>query len=120
VKIDPQSFANEWLAAWNSHDLVRILGHFTDDIVFRSPHAVELAGEPSGEVRGKDALRAYWSTGLSRRPDLRFTLDGVRASIDAIVILYRDELGRSCAEVLEFRADKVCRGFGAYERQSAG
>jgi ketosteroid isomerase-like protein len=60
VKIDPQSFANEWLAAWNSRDLVRILGYFTDDIVFRSPHAVELAGEPSGEVRGKDALRAYW------------------------------------------------------------
>jgi hypothetical protein len=32
-----QEFAIEWIAAWNSHDLERILGHYADDVEVTSP-----------------------------------------------------------------------------------
>jgi ketosteroid isomerase-like protein len=109
-----ERFAAEWAEAWNSHDLERILAHYTEDVVFRSPKIVELLGDPSGEARGKEALRAYWATGLKLLPDLHFTVEEVRAGVDAVVIAYRNERGRGVTEVLTFREGLVCQGFGAY------
>jgi ketosteroid isomerase-like protein len=107
-------FADEWAAAWNSHDLERILVHYADDVVFVSPKIVQLVGDPSGVVRGKDALRAYWARGLQLLPGLHFTVEDVRASIDSVVINYRNERGHAVSEVLMFRDGLVCQGFGAY------
>ncbi|MEV7783421.1 nuclear transport factor 2 family protein [Kitasatospora sp. NPDC088351] len=109
-----QRFAREWAADWNSRDLERILAHYTDDVVFASPRIVQFIGDASGEVRGKDALRAYWAKGLELLPDLHFTLEDVRASVDTVVINYRNERGQAVAEVLTFRDGLVCRGLGAY------
>lgn len=109
-----QRFADEWAAAWNSHDLERILEHYTDDIVFASPRIVPLMGDPDGEVRGKDALRAYWARGLEHLPDLYFVVEDVRVSVDTVVINYRNERRQPVAEVLTFRDGLICRGFGAY------
>ena len=109
-----QRFADEWVAAWNSHDLERILEHYTDDVVFASPRIVALMGEENGEVRGKDALRAYWGKGLKLLPDLCFCVEEVLVSVDTIVINYRNERRQAVAEVLTFRDGRVCRGFGAY------
>jgi ketosteroid isomerase-like protein len=111
---DAERFAAQWADDWNSHDLERILAHYTDDVVFASPRLVEIMGDPKGEVRGKDALRAYWARGLEVLPDLHFVVEDVRASVDTIVINYRNEQGRAVAEVLTFRGDQVSRGFGAY------
>ncbi|MQS16987.1 nuclear transport factor 2 family protein [Streptomyces kaniharaensis] len=107
-------FAQEWAAAWNSRDLERILAHYTEDVVFASPRIVEFLGDPSGEVIGKRALRAYWAKGLQLLPDLHFTVEDVRASVDTVVINYRNERGQAVAEVLTFRDGLVCRGLGAY------
>jgi len=52
-------FAAEWIAAWNAHDLDRILAHYTEDIEMSSPIIRILADEPSGTLKGKPALRAY-------------------------------------------------------------
>ena len=56
------AFAREWVAAWNAHDLERILSHYAEDVVLRSPVAARLLPESSGEIRGIDALRA-WARG---------------------------------------------------------
>jgi len=32
-----EGFAKEWVAAWNSHDLDRILGHCDDDFEMSPP-----------------------------------------------------------------------------------
>jgi len=73
-------FADEWIAAWNSHDLDRILAHYEDDFEMSSPVIRIVAGEPSGKLRGKTAVGAYWSRALQRSPDLHFELVGVRAA----------------------------------------
>ncbi|WP_405359412.1 nuclear transport factor 2 family protein [Kitasatospora sp. NBC_00085] len=109
-----QRFAEEWVAVWNSRDLEAVLAHYTDDVVFASPRIVSLFGDPSGEVRGKEALRAYWAKALGLLPDLHFTLEDVRVSVDTVVINYRNERGVAVSEALTFRDGLVCRGFGAY------
>lgn len=37
-------------------------------------------------MRGKEALRAYWTLALERVPDLRFELLGVYAGVDTLVL----------------------------------
>jgi ketosteroid isomerase-like protein len=106
-------FAAQWAAEWNSHDLDRVLVHYTADVVFASPLIVQLMGDPSGEVRGRKALRAYWAKALEMAPDLHFTVEDVRVSVDSIVINFRNQRGQPSAEVLTFRGAQICRGFGA-------
>jgi ketosteroid isomerase-like protein len=98
-----RSFVDEWLTGWNSHDLERILTHYADDVVFASPHIIDRLGRASGEVRGKAELRAYWDGGLRSQPDLHFTLEDIRFSVDTIVINYRNQRDGAVAEVLRFR-----------------
>lgn len=107
-------FAQGWQAAWNSHDVDRILAHYTEDVVFQSPYVAHRFQEPTGEVRGKDALRSYWGSGLAQQPDLRFTVDDVRVSVDTLVINYRNQQDHAVSEVLRFRDGLVCWGCGAY------
>lgn len=96
----PDGFAKEWEAAWNSHDLDRILSHYADDVEFRSAKAVATVG--TGVVRGKAALRDYWARALSRQPDLRFSVTGVYTGHEMLVITYTNQAGRSAAETLLF------------------
>nr|MDT0524585.1 nuclear transport factor 2 family protein [Streptomyces sp. DSM 41633] len=62
---DPQAFAEEWVNAWNAHDVEAVLAHFHDDVMFSSPVAARVLPETGGVVRGKDALRHYWTTALA-------------------------------------------------------
>ncbi len=111
---DAQTFARHWLAAWNSHDLDAILGHFTDDVVFTSPLAAQVVPGSGGVIRGKDALRAYWALGLERIPDLRFEIVGVYEGVDTVVINYRNQRGNLVNEVLHFAGERVDAGHGTY------
>ncbi|HEX7664773.1 MAG TPA: nuclear transport factor 2 family protein [Polyangiaceae bacterium] len=66
------SWGRRWVDAWNSHDLEAVLAHYVDDCTFVSPKAAAIAG--SGVIRGKDALRAYWTKALEKFPGLKFSL----------------------------------------------
>ena len=67
-RIDWTDFAEEWCAAWNAHDVERVLAHFHDDAVFMSPLAAQRVPESGGTVKGKAALRAYWTGGVRALP----------------------------------------------------
>ena len=60
-----EHFAADWIEAWNAHDLNRILSHYEDDFEMSSPVIVQMAGEPSGTLRGKAAVGAYWRKALA-------------------------------------------------------
>ena len=112
---EAQRWAEQWIAEWNRHDVEAVLTHFADDVVFVSPVAATVTGDPSGVVRGKDALRAYWTTALASRADLHFELVDVHLGVDAIAIGYRDQTGRATTEVAVFDVDgQVTRGWGLY------
>jgi len=104
-------FAEEWIAAWNSHDLDRILSHYSDDFEMRSPLIVQRGIDPSGILRGKDAVGAYWRQGLAATPPIRFELVGVYAGVGSIAIHYLSVGRRMVIESVELGADgKVTRG----------
>ena len=110
-----QAFAADWIAAWNAHDLDRVLAHYSEDFEMTSPHIVQIAGEPSGSLRGKPAIRAYWTKALALFPDLKFQLVSVLAGVDSVTLYYRGARGRLAAEVFHFGAGgKVTRAFAHY------
>jgi ketosteroid isomerase-like protein len=109
-----RKFSEEWIASWNSHDLKRILSHYAEHIEMSSPMIVQLMGAPTGMLKGKAAIRAYWAKALARLPDLHFDLTEVLVGVSSLVIQYRGPRGPS-AEVFWFDAEnKVCRAPAHY------
>jgi ketosteroid isomerase-like protein len=82
----------EWARAWNARDIDAVLAHFADDVTFMSPVAADVVGTP--ELRGKEALRAYWERALARIGHLHFTVERVLWDDEAqeLVVFYLAEL----------------------------
>ena len=111
---DKAAFADAWVRAWNAHDVEAVLAHFHDDVVFTSPVAARVVPESGGVVRGKPALRAYWTAALTLLPDLHFELIAVYQGESLLVINYRNHRGQLVNEVLAFDGDLVREGHGTY------
>jgi ketosteroid isomerase-like protein len=109
-----QAFAEQWARDWNAHDLEALLAHFSPDVVFTSPFALRVLPESGGILRGKEALRHYWTIGLQRLPDLHFTIEGVYVGVEHVVINYRNQAGALVNEVLRFDGSLVVEGHGTY------
>jgi ketosteroid isomerase-like protein len=106
-------FADEWIAAWNAHDLERILAHYTDDFEMASPVIVQIVGEPSGVLRGKEKVRAYWTKALAGLPDLHFELEHVLVGAESVALFYRGHRGAS-VELFWFDAAGLVRRAAAH------
>ena len=107
-------FAADWIASWNTHDLEGILTHYTDDFEMSSPVIPLLAGEPSGVLKGKAALRAYWAKALQRAPNLHFELITTLAGVNSVTLYYKGGRGLS-AKVFHFdQHGKVTRAYAHY------
>lgn len=112
---DLHAFAAEWVAAWNAHDLDRILSHYAADVVFESPVIRERLGKASGQVRGQDELRAYWSGAFKAYPDLRFEVLDVLRGIDGGAIRYFSHVrGCEVVEVFSFDASGLVARSAAF------
>jgi len=110
-----EHFAADWIASWNAHDIERILSHYADDFEMYSPVIVQVAGEPSGTLRGKIAVGAYWKKALVLIPDLQFELLSVLVGVNSLTLYYKGARGRLAAEVFHFGLDnKVVRAFAHY------
>jgi hypothetical protein len=114
---EAQAFARQWAKDWNAHDIDALLRHFTDDVVFTSPVAVRISGG-DGVIRGKEALRKYWSEGVRLIPDLHFEVLAVYVGISTLVINYRNQAGGVVSEVLAFEGSLVREGHGTYLAQA--
>jgi ketosteroid isomerase-like protein len=112
-----REFAREWVEAWNSHDIDRILTHYDDEVVLVSPVALNLLKD-DGSVRGKDALRAYFMRGLEAYPDLRFDLIEVLWGLETVVLIYSNNVrGNKTAEVMQISSGgKVLRVWANYNQ----
>ena len=107
---DADAFVGEWMEAWNSHDVERILGHYADDVEYFSPFIAQMAtpGGPGGDGRlvGKDAVRAYFTAALARYPDLRFGPPvHVAVGAGSVSFVYTSVKGLTAIETLVFAPD---------------
>lgn len=96
--------ADEWIAAWNSHDLNRILALYAEDAEMASPKIAAYGMSSNGTLKGKTKLRKYWSEALAKQPLLRFRLNRVFASPDSLALLYTDQRGHVVCEYLQYNA----------------
>lgn len=109
------SFARDWLAAWNDRDIERILSHYGEDIIFHSPRIARVMGNEATSVFGKKALRDYWTKALAAAPQLFFELDDILIGSDALTILYTNHREELVAETFVFGPEgKVVRSIAAY------
>jgi steroid delta-isomerase len=104
-----ETFAARWAEAWNQRAVESVLEHFHEDVVFNSPTALAVAGSPV--VRGKDALRAYWTAALARVGSLRFDVDhvlwdSVRRELAIIYTSDIDGKSKRVSENLTFNEDR--------------
>ena len=103
------ALGKQWIDAWNSHDLERVLALYADETEMTSDKIPMLGFDPSGTVHGKSQLRAYWRKGLDLLPNLHFTLIDVYVSPDSLVVFYSNERGGKICEYLRLNADGKIR-----------
>jgi len=111
---NPVEFARAWAEAWNRRDVEAVLAHFHPAADFASPVARMIGFSIDGSVKGKEALRRYWTAALQRNPELRFEILDVYAGVDSLVMIYRTQDGARRAEVLIFEDGLASSGRGTF------
>lgn len=102
---NPKQFADEWIESWNSHDMQRILSHYSDDFSITTPMIQKLMGESEGTLYGKEAIKNYWEAALKKVPDLHFELIDIAVGVESIVLYYKSVLDTRAMEVMHFNAE---------------
>jgi hypothetical protein len=96
--MNAQTFAAEWVEAWNTRDLDRVLLHYAPEIELISPTALRVVPESGGIIVGLSALRAYWTKALAGIPDLHFDLVEVLETVSGCTLLYRNQKQQTVSE----------------------
>lgn len=114
--LEPETFARSWLAAFNAGDVDAIMAHYAEGVEHSSPTVARLLGEPSGVVRGKDALRAYFVKALvAAGPGLRYDMQRLYVGAHGVTLLYHRSGGKLVAETFQLDArGLVARAFVAH------
>ncbi len=77
-----EALIERWVDAFNTHDLEGLLALFHDDAVHESPKIAERT------LRGKPALRAWWSNAMQRLPQLHYEQTALTVRGDRAVLEY--------------------------------
>jgi uncharacterized protein (TIGR02246 family) len=105
------ALGRNWIAAWNSHDLERVLALYAEDSEMTSDRIPAMGFDASGTLHGKDNIRTYWAKALTLLPNLHFELIDTYVSPDSIVVFYQNERGARICEYLRVNAaGKIIQG----------
>ena len=104
---DGRRLGEDWVAAWNAHDLAAIMGMYAPDVIFQTPTAISSLGIPDGRIAGAGMLREHFARGLEHIPDLRFDLEQVCVGVRSIAITHRWADGTPVAELHEYDQDTL-------------
>ena len=109
--------ADEWIAAWNAHDLPRVLAHYADDFEMASPKIARVTGEPSGRAaRQARDCRVLGEGDAVLAPGLHFEKLGVYVGSRSVAIHYRNHEAKLVVEVLELdAAGRIVRAAAHYD-----
>ena len=97
-------FVQDWVEAFNNHDIDAILEHYAEDIEFYSPFIPLLKFNEEGVIKTKADLKNYFDKGLSTYPDLHFKLHNLFTGVNTIVIYYTSVGNRLATEVFELNS----------------
>jgi len=110
-----KALAEDWIAAWNAHDLDRILSHYAERLQYSSPLVLERLPETGGVIEDRETLRGYVRTGLTNNPALRFAFREVLIGARGFTLYYDNARGGRTAEYFECDADgKIVKVVACY------
>ena len=75
---------DDWIEAWNSHDLEGVMALFHDEVVFEN--------WDGNEVRGRRELRRAWTHWFENHGDFHFTPEDIFIDLDLQKALFMWEL----------------------------
>ncbi|MBX2905804.1 MAG: nuclear transport factor 2 family protein [Taibaiella sp.] len=103
--------AKKWFNAFNQHNLGDLLNLYHSDARHYSPKLKLRQPETNGEVRGREALHAWWQDAFDRLPTLAYTYTTLTANDDRVFMEYvRHVAGENdmlVAEVLDIKDGKI-------------
>lgn len=114
---DLRCHALAWIKAWNDHDVEAVIAPFSLDAIFVSPRAAIVTGKAT--VRGRQALRDYWTRALAAVPDLEFKLESAVCDeiSQTVLVHYASQAGgrvvRAC-ELMRFEGGRQVYGEAFY------
>ncbi|GGM92492.1 hypothetical protein GCM10010967_27080 [Dyadobacter beijingensis] len=104
-----RSFAGQWIAAWNSHDLAAIMELYAADIQFFSPYIIKLGMNAEGVISDKQELEIYFKKALDTYQDLHFVLFETLAGAGSLILYYQSVNDRIAAEMMELdESGRIC------------
>ena len=103
-----KKFAQQWVLDWNSHDLEKILSHYSNDFIIESPLAEKRIPASKGKIVGKENVREYWKMGLAANTNLEFEIIETFCGVGYITIYYTNKsTNKRVIEMLHFNEHKL-------------
>jgi hypothetical protein len=101
------SIAQQWLEAFNSHNLETLLALYDDNAIHYSPKLKIRHPETDGLIQGKQQLKVWWQDAFSRLPSLKYNVQSLTANKERVFMEYlrlvTGEPDMRVAEVLDIR-----------------
>ena len=104
----------EWIEAWNSRDLDRIMEHYAPSVEFEANTVVRRWNRPDGRLHGANELREHFRIGLELAPKLHFELEEIFHSPSGYAVLYRRDNGNRVLDVVELSPNQQAISVRAY------
>ncbi|MCA4894989.1 MAG: nuclear transport factor 2 family protein [Cytophagales bacterium] len=82
------NIAQNWFAAFNEHDIEKLLLLYDDEASHYSPKLKVRHPETHGLIKGKTALRTWWQDAFLRLPTLKYELIRLTPYEDRIFMEY--------------------------------
>ncbi len=92
----------KWLDAFNEHDIEKLLALYSDDADHYSPKLKVKHPDTKGIIKGKEALRNWWSDAFKQLPDLHYEIISMGVDKEYVMMKYkRTVTGEADMEVNE-------------------
>lgn len=85
---DLKTTAHEWFDAFNTHDIETLLTLYDENAEHYSPKLKTHRPSTDGLIKGKAALRAWWTDAFKRLPQLHYELLQLTAEGDRVFMEY--------------------------------
>jgi len=80
--------AHNWFAAFNAHDLEKLLELYDENAQHYSPKLKIRLPETQGLIKGKEALRSWWKDAFDRLPSLSYEVIKLTADTEQVFMEY--------------------------------
>lgn len=109
-----RALAEQWIQAWNTRDLNRIMDHYATEVEFEANTVVRRWQKADGKLLGLNELREHFRLGLELVPNLHFEMEDVFSAPSGYAVLYRRENGNRVLDVVELDQEGKARRVKAF------